>query len=168
LSISRTPSRAAFVQYAEFLLLKRMRESGIEFLIAGSTAAYAYGFYVEPKDLDIVVDYQRARWEGLLLLTDEVDPQPGGVGSLTREPTTFPTQMHVNLGRGLDVLSGFRHACFSELFPRQREAVVAVELLEGEQLTVPVVDLSDLVESWRARGSPRDAELIRAAEELSD
>ncbi len=43
--------RVAFVQYAEFLLLKRMHESRIEFLIVGGTAAHAYGLEVVPKDL---------------------------------------------------------------------------------------------------------------------
>lgn len=163
---NRMASRAAFVQYAELLLLRRMSESGIEFLVAGSTAAYAYGLDVEPKDLDIVVNYQRERWERLLVLADEVDPQPSGVGPLTREPNSFPAQLHVNLGRGLDVLSGFQHASFNELFPRRQEAVIKAEFLEDEFATVPIANLSDLVQSWRDRGSSRDAELVRAAEKL--
>jgi hypothetical protein len=159
------PKRAAFVQYAEFLLLRRMHESRIEFLIVGGTAAYAYGLEVVPKDLDLIVGYQRERWERILALADEVDPQPGGVGSLTREPNRFPAQLHVSLGRGVDVLSGFRQASFSELYPRRREAIIKVDLLDDE-LSFPIADLNDLIESWRERGEPRDAGLIRAAESL--
>jgi hypothetical protein len=36
-----TPKRAAFVQYSELLLLNRMHESRIGFLIVGGTVAYA-------------------------------------------------------------------------------------------------------------------------------
>jgi hypothetical protein len=143
-----------------------MRESGIDFLIVGSIAAYAYGFELAPKDLDLIVEYQRERWERILVLADEVDPQPGGVGRLTREPNSFPAQLHVNLGRGVDVLSGLRHAGFGKLFPRRQEAVIKVELLNDE-LPFPVADLNDLVESWRSRGESRDAELISVAERLS-
>lgn len=160
------PKRAAFVQYAEFLLLSRMHASRIEFLIVGGTAAYAYGLEVVPKDLDLIVEYQRERWERIIALADEVDPQPGGVGSLTREPNSFPAQLHVSLGRGVDVLSGFRQASFSELYPRRREAIIKVDLLDDE-LSFPIADLNDLIESWRERGEPRDAELIRAADSLS-
>ncbi|HEY0803167.1 MAG TPA: hypothetical protein VGD54_20195 [Steroidobacteraceae bacterium] len=160
------PKRAALVQYAEFLLLKRMQESRIEFLIVGGTAARAYGLEVVPNDLDLIVEYQRERWERILVLADEVDPQPSGVGSLTREPNSFPAQLHANLGRGVDVLSGFRHASFSELYPRRREAIIKVDLLD-DALPFPVADLNDLIESWRERGEPRDAELISAAESLA-
>lgn len=159
----RKPKRVAIVQYSEFLLLERMHDSRIEFLIVGGTAAYAYGLEVVPKDLDLIVEYQRERWERILVLADAVDPQPSGVGSLTREPNSFPAQLHVNLGRGVDVLSGFRQASFSDLYPRRREAIIKVDLL-GDELPFPVADLNDLIESWRERGEPRDAELIRAAE----
>jgi hypothetical protein len=161
----RIPTRAASVQYSEFLLLQRMHESGIEFLIVGSTAAYTYGFELVPKDLDLIIEYQREKWERILVLADKVDPQPAGVGPLTREPNSFPAQLHVNLGRGVDVLSGLRHAAFGELFPRRQEAVVKVELLNDE-LPFPVADLNDLVESWRSRGESRDAELISVVERL--
>jgi hypothetical protein len=165
MSIQPTLKRTAFVQYSEFLLLKSMQESKIEFLIVGGTAAYTYGLEVIPRDLDLVVEYQRARWERILVLADEVDPQPSGVGTLTREPNSFPAQLHVNLGRGVDVLSGFRHASFVELYPRRREAIIKVDQLDDE-LIFPVADLNDLIEAWRARGEPRDAELIRAATRL--
>ena len=55
----RAPSRASFVQYVEFGLLKRMTNDDIEFVMVGSTAAYAYGLDVQPKDVDMVVAYER-------------------------------------------------------------------------------------------------------------
>jgi hypothetical protein len=162
---SQKPRRASLLQYSEYLLLERMRKSRIPFLVVGGTAAYAYGLEVLPKDLDLVVEYQRETWERILLLADEVDPQPSGTGPLTREPKSFPAQLHVNLGRGVDVLSGLPQANFAELFSRKQEAVVKVEHLNDE-MKVPVADMGDLVASWRSRGEPRDAEWILAAEML--
>jgi hypothetical protein len=161
-----TPVRSASVQYAEFLLLKQLQEFGIKFVIVGGTAAYAYGLEVSPKDLDIIVQYDRERWQRILLLADEIDPKPGGAGLISREPVSFPTQLHVNIGRGLDVLSGFRQATFSELYPRRKEAIIKVDVLEDEQ-PFPVADLKDLIASWRERSEPRDARLIRVAESLA-
>lgn len=167
MTVVRVPSRASFVQLVEFGLLKRMSDEDMEFVIVGSTAAYAYGLNVEPKDIDIAVEYGRDRWQRILTLAELEDPQPGGERRLTREPKSFPTQLHFGLGRGVDVLSGFQHAAFSELHSRSIEAMVKVELLDDLQLPVRIAGLGDLVESWRSRGSERDVELIRAAKNLA-
>lgn len=161
------PIRGAFVQYGEFLLLKRMREAGIDLMIAGSTAAYAYGLEVLPRDLDIIVDYQLDRWQQILVLADEVEPHPGGPGQINNGAKTLPTQMHFGLGRGVDVISGFRHAPFAALSPHAKDGIMKVEHCADLELTVPIVSLEELIESWRTRNGPRDAELIRAAQALS-
>jgi hypothetical protein len=159
------PRRAAQVQYSELLLLRTLRESGMDFLVCGSTAAYAYGLDVVPRDLDIVVAYQRERWEQILCFANKEDPQPNGPGGM-REPNSFPAHLHVFIGRGTDVISGLHHASFDEMSSRQQEAVLKAAHLDDETLTVSIADLSDLMESWKARGSPRDLELIRAARSL--
>jgi hypothetical protein len=143
-----------------------MRDEGIEFVIVGSTAAYAFGLNVEPKDIDFAVDYERARWQRILTVAERVDPQPGGEGRIDREPVSFPTQLHFGLGRGVDVISGFQHAGFSELNSRSVDGVLKVDLLDDLQLPVRIARLDDLVASWRTRGSERDVELVRAAEKL--
>lgn len=163
----RAPSRASFVQYVEFGLLKRMTNDDIEFVMVGSTAAYAYGLDVQPKDVDMVVAYERETWQRILELAETEDPQPGGVRRITDEPKSFPTQLHFGLGRGIDVLSGLQHASFAELYSRSTEGIVSVELLDDLLLPIRVASLSDLMESWRTRGDDRDSELIRAAEMLS-
>lgn len=166
MTVVHMPSRPNFVQLVEFGLLKRMEDEGIEFVIVGSMAALAYGLDVEPRDIDIAVEYGRDIWQRILALAELEDPQPGGERRIERDPTSFPVQMHFGLGRGVDVLSGFRHATFFELHCRSEEGVVRVELLDDVQLPVRIASLGDLVETWRARGSERDVELIRAAEEL--
>jgi hypothetical protein len=160
------PPRASFVQLVEFGLLKRMSDEGMEFVVVGSTAAYAYGLNVEPKDVDLVVEYGRDRWQRILALAELEDPQPGGEGRITREPRGFPTQLHLGLGRGVDVLSGLKHAAFSELQFRSIEGAVKVELLDDLLLPVRIASLGDLMESWRTRGRELDSQLIRAAEKL--
>lgn len=166
MTVVRVPSRVSFVQFVEFGLLKRMCDEDMEFVIIGSTAAYAYGLNVEPRDIDFAVEYGRDRWQRILTLAELEDPQPGGERSITREPKSFPTQLHFGLGRGVDVLSGFQHTSFSELHSRSIKGMVKVELLDDLQLPVRIASLGDLVESWRTRGSARDVELIRAAEKL--
>lgn len=166
MTVVRVPSRASFVQLAEFGLLKRMSDENLEFVIVGSAAAYAYGLNIEPKDMDFAVEYGRDRWQRILTLAELEDPQPGGERRITCEPKSFPTQLHFGLGRGVDVLSGFQHAAFSELHSRSVKGMVKVELLDDLQLPVLIASLGDLVESWRTRGSKRDVELIRAAEKL--
>jgi hypothetical protein len=99
-------------------------------------------------------------------LADEVEPHPGGPGQITGEPKSFPTQLHFGLGRGVDVLSGFQYAAFPELYSRSNEGLLKVELLDDLRLPVRITSLSDLVESWRARGTPRDSELTQAAEKI--
>jgi hypothetical protein len=166
MAVVRVPSRASFVQLVEFGLLKRMSDEGMEFVIVGSTAAYVYGLRVEPKEIDFAVEYERDRWQRILTLAELEDPQPGGGRRITREPKSFPTQLHFGLGRGVDVLSGFQHATFSELHSRSIEGMVTVELFDDLQLPVRIASLEDLVESWRTRGSEHDVELIRATKNL--
>jgi len=161
------PIRAALVQYGEFLFLKKLRESNIRFVLVGSTAAFTYGMDVEPKDVDCVVEYQREVWDLIFKLADEVEPQPGGPFSLTREPVSFPTHVRVPLGRGLDLLSGFRHASFHEIVPRTQHAEVRVELMDDLSLIVSIADMKDLLASWKDRGEPRDSQMIRAAQKFT-
>lgn len=165
-TVVRVPPRASFVQLVEFGLLKRMSDEDLEFVIVGSTAAYAYGLNVKPRDIDVAVEYRRDRWHRILALAELEDPQPGGERPITGEPKRFPTQLHFGLGRGVDVLSGFQHAAFSELHSRSINAMVTVELMDDLRLPVRIASLGDLVESWRTRGSERDVELIRAAKRL--
>lgn len=160
------PSRASFVQLVEFGLLKRMSDDNMEFVIVGSTAAYAYGLNVEPKDIDIAIEYRRDTWQRILTLAEEEDPQPGGERRITAEPKSFPTQLHFGLGRGVDVLSGLQHAGFAEIYARSKDGAITVELLDDLVLPVRMADLGDLVESLRTRARPHDAGLIRAAEKL--
>jgi hypothetical protein len=143
-----------------------MANAQIGFVLAGSTAAYAYGLDVHPKDLDIVVEYQRETWQRILTLAEAEDPQPGGERIITGEPKTLPTQLHFGLGRGIDVLSGFRHATFEEILSRSTPGAVRVELLDELQLPLRVASLEDLIESWRTRGASRDKQLLLAAQQL--
>ncbi len=48
------PKRPALVQFVEFLLLQKFRESGIECLLVGSVAANAYGGEDPPANLIVV------------------------------------------------------------------------------------------------------------------
>ena len=166
MTIQHQTSRASFVQLVEFGLLKRMSDEGIEFVIVGGTAAYAYGLNVEPNDIDFAVEYERARWQRILSLAELEDPRPGGERRITGEPKQLPTQLHFGLGRGVDVISGFQHADFRELHSRSVGGVIEVELLDDLRLPVRIAGLGDLVASWRARDSEPDVTLIRAAEKL--
>jgi hypothetical protein len=159
--------RTSFVQLVEFGLLKRMCDDNMKFIIVGSTAAYAFGLNTDPQDLDIAVEYTLDRWQRILTLAELEDPQPGGVRQIKSEPKSRPTQLHFGLGRGVDVLSGFQHADFPELYSRSVEGTVNVEFLDDLQLPVRIASLDDLVASWRARGNVRDIELISAAEKLA-
>ncbi len=146
------------------LLLERLREAEIDFVLVGGLAVNAWGYLRATRDVDLVPDPASENLERLDALLVEL----GGkveVGERLLESSAIRTFLRTgdrtlvltDLGR-IDVLQGLPQVpSFASLDERASEVDV-------DGLMVKVCSLDDLLAMKRASDRPRDREDLEALE----
>jgi predicted nucleotidyltransferase len=146
------------------LLLERLREAGVDFVLVGGLAVNAWGYLRATRDIDLVPDPSTenlARLDALLVeLRGKVE-----VGERLLESSAIKTFLRTgdrtlvltDLGR-IDVLQGLPQIpSFAALDERATEVDI-------DGLVVKVCSLDDLLEMKRASDRPRDRDDLEALE----
>jgi predicted nucleotidyltransferase len=146
------------------LLLERLRDADVDFILVGGLAVNAWGYLRATRDVDLVPDPSRenlARLDDLLVgLGGKVE-----VGDRLLESSAIKTFLRTgdrtlvltDLGR-IDVLQGLPQVpAFSALDERATEVDI-------DGLVVKVCSLDDLLAMKRASDRPRDREDLEALE----
>jgi predicted nucleotidyltransferase len=146
------------------LLLERLREAEVDFVLVGGLAVNAWGYLRATRDIDLVPDpspENLARLDGLLV-------EMGGkveVGERLLESSAIRTFLRTgdrtlvqtDLGR-IDVLQGLPQVpAFAKLDERASEVDI-------DGLVVKVCSLDDLLAMKRASARPRDRDDLEALE----
>jgi len=150
------------------LLLERLREADVDFVLVGGLAVNAWGYLRATRDVDLVPDpspENLARLDALLVeLGGKVE-----VGDRLLESSAISTFLRTgdrtlvltDLGR-IDVLQGLPQVpTFSALDERATE-------VDLEGLVVKVCSLDDLLAMKRASDRPRDRDDLEALETARD
>jgi predicted nucleotidyltransferase len=146
------------------LLLERLREADIDFVLVGGLAVNAWGYLRATRDVDLVPDpspENLARLDTLLVeLGGKVEVgdrllESGAIRTFLR--TGDRTLVLTDLGR-IDVLQGLPQVpTFSALDERATE-------VDLDGLVVKVCSLDDLLAMKRASDRPRDRDDLEALE----
>ena len=146
------------------LLLERLREAEIDFVLVGGLAVNAWGYLRATRDVDLVPDPSAenlARLDALLVeLGGRVEVgerllAPAAIGTFLR--TGDRTLVLTDLGR-IDVLQGLPQVpSFAALDERASEVDI-------DGLVVKVCSLEDLLAMKRASDRPRDRDDLEALE----
>ncbi len=146
------------------LLLQRLRDAGIDFVLVGGLAVNAWGYLRATRDVDLVPDPSADNLTRLDALLVEL----GGrveVGERLLESSAIRTFLRTgdrtlvltDLGR-IDILQGLPQVpSFAALDERSTEVDV-------DGLTVKVCSLEDLLAMKRASDRPRDRDDLEALE----
>jgi predicted nucleotidyltransferase len=146
------------------LLLERLREAGVDFVLVGGLAVNAWGYLRATRDVDLVPDPSPENLGRL----DELLVALGGrveVGESLLESSAIRTFLHTgdrtlvltDLGR-IDVLQGLPQVpSFAALDERASEVDI-------DGLVVKVCSLEDLLQMKRASDRPRDRDDLEALE----
>jgi predicted nucleotidyltransferase len=146
------------------LLLERLREAGVDFVLVGGLAVNAWGYLRATRDVDLVPDPSPENLGRL----DELLVALGGkveVGERLLESSAIRTFLRTgdrtlvltDLGR-IDILQGLPQVpSFAALDERASEVDVG-------GLMVKVCSLDDLLEMKRASDRPRDRDDLEALE----
>jgi predicted nucleotidyltransferase len=150
------------------LLLERLREADVDFVLVGGLAVNAWGYLRATRDVDLVPDpspENLARLDALLVeLGGKVE-----VGDRLLESSAIRTFLRTgdrtlvltDLGR-IDILQGLPQVpTFSALDERATE-------VDLEGLVVKVCSLDDLLAMKRASDRPRDRDDLEALETARD
>jgi predicted nucleotidyltransferase len=150
------------------LLLERLREADVDFVLVGGLAVNAWGYLRATRDVDLVPDpspENLARLDALLVeLGGKVE-----VGDRLLESSAISTFLRTgdrtlvltDLGR-IDILQGLPQIpTFSALDERATE-------VDLEGLVVKVCSLDDLLAMKRASDRPRDRDDLEALETARD
>jgi predicted nucleotidyltransferase len=146
------------------LLLERLREAGVDFVLVGGLAVNAWGYLRATRDVDLVPDPSPENLGRL----DELLVALGGkveVGERLLESSAIRTFLRTgdrtlvltDLGR-IDILQGLPQVpSFAALDERASE-------IDVDGLVVKVCSLEDLLEMKRASDRPRDRDDLEALE----
>ena len=146
------------------LLLQRLREAGVDFVLVGGLAVNAWGYLRATRDVDLVPDPSPENLGRL----DELLVALGGkveVGESLLESSAIRTFLRTgdrtlvltDLGR-IDVLQGLPQVpSFAALDERASEVDI-------DGLVVKVCSLDDLLQMKRASDRPRDRDDLEALE----
>ena len=146
------------------LLLERLREAGVDFVLVGGLAVNAWGYLRATRDVDLVPDPSPENLGRL----DELLVALGGkveVGERLLESSAIRTFLRTgdrtlvltDLGR-IDILQGLPQVpSFAALDERASEVDI-------DGLVVKVCSLDDLLEMKRASDRPRDRDDLEALE----
>jgi predicted nucleotidyltransferase len=150
------------------LLLERLREADVDFVLVGGLAVNAWGYLRATRDVDLVPDpspENLARLDGLLVaLGGKVEVgdrllESGAIRTFLR--TGDRTLVLTDLGR-IDVLQGLPQVpAFSALDERATDVNLG-------GLIVKVCSLDDLLAMKRASDRPRDRDDLEALEAARD
>ena len=150
------------------LLLERLREADVDFVLVGGLAVNAWGYLRATRDVDLVPDPSSenlARLDALLVeLGGKVEVgdrllESGAIRTFLR--TGDRTLVLTDLGR-IDVLQGLPQVpTFSALDERATE-------VDLEGLVVKVCSLDDLLAMKRSSDRPRDRDDLEALEAARD
>jgi predicted nucleotidyltransferase len=150
------------------LLLERLREAEVDFVLVGGLAVNAWGYLRATRDIDLVPDPSSenlGRLDALLVDLDgkvEVGERLLGSAAIkTFLRTGDRTLVLTDLGR-IDVLQGLPQVpTFASLDERASEVDI-------EGLVVKVCSLDDLLAMKRASNRPRDRDDLEALEAARD
>ncbi len=150
------------------LLLERLREADVDFILVGGLAVNAWGYLRATRDIDLVPDQSPANLARLDQLLVELGGKVEVAGRLLEASAikTFlrtgdRTLVLTDLGR-VDVLQGLPQV---PAFATLDESATEVDI---DGLVVKVCSLDDLLAMKRASDRPRDRDDLEALEAARD
>jgi predicted nucleotidyltransferase len=150
------------------LLLERLLDAEIEFVIVGGFAAVLHGSTLVTRDLDVctlLTDLNVEKLRGILVDLAPVHRSAGGrLSFLTNPDPGVPVKnlyLETNAG-ALDLLGSITGVGG---FERVRERAIDVELFGRRCM---VMSLSDLIAAKRAMGRDRDQLAVRELEAIAE
>lgn len=148
------------------LLIERLAEAGVEFVIVGGFAVVAHGYVRATQDLDIVPAPTHGNYERLAALLRGLDAEPLGVDAhlLPNQPTDSAGlaaggsfQLTTSLGR-LDILQA------SDDVPVYARLARSAATARFQGRDVRVCSIDELVRMKRRAGRPQDVADVAALE----
>ena len=149
---------------AQQLLLKKLIEHEIVFLVIGGQAIRSYSDYRESKDLDILLSKSRINVEKVVkAFRLESTKAPSGL-PLSREltkPNKLIPYPEVGKGKEADLLSSIDGVDFGRCFQNSKKAI-----FNGIEARVP--SISDLIEMKKVSATTKNLEARKQDEEDID